>query len=117
MKGAGPRSSWVAERRSEYSQFTTKEAPVDAEYAGRRYVGIELHRRRSVIVQMSPEGQRLGAAVRIDNDPFALTQLVASWGESPEVVLEATYGWYWAADVLAEAGSRVVSGDPLRVYG
>jgi hypothetical protein len=22
-------------------------------------------------------------------------------GEAPEVVLEATYGWYWAADTLA----------------
>src|SRR5256886_17296396 len=42
---------------------------------------------------------------RIDNDPFALAEQVASWGESPQVVLEATYGWYWAADVLAEAGA------------
>ena len=90
---------------------------MDAEYAGRRYVGIDLHRRRSVIVQMSPEGQRLGAAVRIDNDPFALTQLVASWGESPEVVLEATYGWYWAADVLADAGANVHLAHPLGVKG
>jgi hypothetical protein len=45
-----------------------------------------------VIVRMTPEGERLGAAVRINNDPFELAQLVASWGESPEVVLEATYG-------------------------
>src|SRR6266540_2383083 len=52
---------------------------------------------------MTPEGERLGSTVRIDNDPFELARLVASWGESPEVVLEATYGWYWAADVLAEA--------------
>jgi transposase len=117
MKGAGPRSSWVVERRSEYSQFTTKEAPVDAEYAGRRYVGIDLHRRRSVIVQMSPEGQRLGAAERIDNDPFELARQVASWGESPEVVLEATYGWYWAVDVLAEAGAVVHLAHPLGIKG
>ncbi len=62
------------------------------EYAGRQYVGVDLHRRHSVIVRMTPAGDRLGAAVRIDNDPFTLAQLVASW-ESPEVVLEATYGW------------------------
>lgn len=95
---------------------TTKEAPVD-EYDGRQYVGIDLHRRRSVIVRMTPEGERLGAAVRIDNDPFELAQQVASWGESPEVVLEATYGWYWAADVLADAGAMVHLAHPLGVKG
>jgi hypothetical protein len=62
------------------------------EYDGRQYVGIDLHRRRSVIVRMTPEGERVGAAVRIDNDPFELAGQVASWGESPQVVLEATYG-------------------------
>jgi Transposase len=95
---------------------TTKEAPVD-EYDGRQYVGIDLHRRRSVIVRMTPEGERLGGAVRIDNDPFELARLVASWGENPEVVLEATYGWYWAADVLAEAGANVHLAHPLGVKG
>jgi transposase len=87
------------------------------EYDGRQYVGIDLHRRRSVIVRMSPEGQRIGRAVRIDNDPFELAQQVASWGESPEVVLEATYGWYWAADVLADAGATVHLAHPLGVKG
>jgi hypothetical protein len=57
------------------------------EYDGRQFVGIDLHRRRSVIVRMTPEGERLGSTVRIDNDPVELAQLVASWGESPEVVL------------------------------
>jgi transposase len=90
---------------------------VDAEYAGRRYVGIDLHRRRSVIVQMTPEGQRLGSAVRISNDPFELATQLASWGESPDVVLEATYGWYWAADVLAEAGAAVHLAHPLGIKG
>jgi transposase len=87
------------------------------EYDGRQYVGIDLHRRRSVIVRMTPEGERVGAAVRIDNDPFELAGQVASWGESPQVVLEATYGWYWAADVLAEAGACVHLAHPLGVKG
>jgi hypothetical protein len=63
------------------------------EYDGRQYVGIDLRRRRSVIVRMTPEGERLGAAVRIENEPWTLVEQVASWGECPEVVLEATYGW------------------------
>jgi len=89
---------------------------VDVEYAGKRYVGIDLHRRRSVIVAMSPQGEVLDTT-RIDNDPFTLAELVASWGESPEVVLEATYGWYWAADVLAQAGATVHLAHPLGVKG
>jgi transposase len=80
-------------------------------------VGIDLHKRRSVIVQMTPEGERIGAAKRIENDPFELAQLVASWGESPQVVLEATYGWYWASDVLADAGAVVHLAHPLGVKG
>jgi transposase len=31
------------------------------------------------------------------------------------VVLEATYGWYWAADVLAELGASVHLAHPLGV--
>jgi transposase len=99
-----------------FTSTTMREAPVD-EYDGRQYVGIDLHRRRSVIVRMTAEGERLGSVVRIDNDPFTLAEQVASWGESPEVVLEATYGWYWAADVLAEAGANVHLAHPLGVKG
>ena len=58
----------------------------------RQYVGIDLHRRRSVIVRRTPEGDTLDT-VRIDNDPLALAAELAKAGEHPEVVLEATYGW------------------------
>ena len=34
---------------------------------------------------------------------------------SPRVVLEATYGWYWAADALAAAGAEVHLAHPLGV--
>jgi transposase len=36
-------------------------------------------------------------------------------GEAPEVVLEATYGWYWAVDALAAAGAHVHLAHPLGV--
>jgi len=35
----------------------------------------------------------------------------------PEVALEATYGWYWAVDVLADAGAQVHLAHPLAVKG
>jgi hypothetical protein len=34
-----------------------REAPVNGDYDGRQYVGIDLHRRRSVIVRMTAEGE------------------------------------------------------------
>ena len=40
---------------------------------------------------------------------------IARAGQHPKVVLEATYGWYWAADTLAAAGAEVHLAHPLGV--
>ena len=40
---------------------------------------------------------------------------MARAGVHPEVVLEATYGWYWAADALAAIGAVVHLAHPLGV--
>lgn len=77
-----------------------------------QYVGVDLHRRRSVIVRRDAAGETL-ETVRIDNGAVALAAELAKAGENPEVVLEATYGWYWAADVLAECGANVHLAHPL----
>jgi transposase len=53
--------------------------------------------------------------VRITNSPAALRREIAKAGEHPRVVLEATYGWYWAADVLEAAGAEVHLAHPLGV--
>ncbi|MCP4964196.1 MAG: IS110 family transposase, partial [bacterium] len=44
---------------------------------------------------------------RFENSPLMLAEVVAQAGPDPEVVMEATWGWYWAADVLADMGARV----------
>jgi transposase len=75
---------------------------------------MDLHRRRSVLVRMTDSGEHL-ETVRISNDPEYLRQVMARAGEAPEVVLEATYGWYWAADTLAELGASVHLAHPLGV--
>jgi transposase len=77
-----------------------------------QYVGIDLHRRRSVIVRRDASGKTI-ETVRIDNDPVALAAEVTKAGAHPEVILEATYGWYWAADVLKECGATVHLSHPL----
>ncbi len=58
----------------------------------REYVGIDLHRRRSVVVRKAADGEVLGTA-RIENTPLALAAEIAKAGEDPEVVVEATYGY------------------------
>ena len=73
---------------------------------GRQYVGIDLHRRRSVIVRMDQDGNKL-SCVRLPNDPAEVAMEIAKAGEAPEVVLEATYGYYWLVDLLKEAGAKV----------
>jgi transposase len=77
---------------------------------------MDLHRRRSVLVRMTPDGRKLGTA-RIDNVPASLAAEVAKAGPSPKVVLEAAYGWYWAADALEAAGAEVHLAHPLGVKG
>jgi transposase len=83
-------------------------------YAGRQFVGIDLHRRRTVLVRTTEGGDVL-EAVRILNDVDSLNQVMARAGEDPEVVLEATYGWYWAVDALRAAGARMHLAHPLGV--
>jgi transposase len=83
-------------------------------YDGPQIVGMDLHRRRSVLVRMTPDGRRLDKA-QITNSPEELRREIARAGERPKVVLEATYGWYWAADTLADAGAEVHLAHPLGV--
>jgi hypothetical protein len=73
--------------------------PLVSEYDGRQFVGIDLHRRRTVIVRHTESGEQLDC-VRITNDPLSLAREIGKAGPAPEVVLEATYGWgatRWAA--------------------
>jgi transposase len=87
---------------------------METAYDGRQVVGIDLHRRRSVLVRMSEDGRRLGT-VRITDSPPEVRKAIAQAGRAPRVVLEATYGWYWAADVLEAAGAEVHLAHPLGV--
>jgi transposase len=72
----------------------------------RQYVAVDLHAQRSLIVRENEAGDEL-AVTQIDNDPQALAAALADAGPNPEVAIEATYGWYWAVDVLQELGATV----------
>jgi transposase len=83
-------------------------------YDGRQVVGMDLHRQRSVLVRMTMDGRKLETA-RIGNSAAALRAVIGRAGDRPLVVVEATYGWYWAADVLEAAGAEVHLAHPLGV--
>ena len=83
-------------------------------YDGPQIVGMDLHRRRSVLVRMGEDGRKLATA-RITNSPARLAAEIRRAGLHPKVVLEACYGWYWAADTLAAAGAEVHLVHPLGV--
>jgi transposase len=55
---------------------------------------------------MTEDREVLGTE-RVLSQPFELAQAMAEAGPEPEVVLESTYGWYWAADVLKDLGAHV----------
>src|ERR1035437_3975634 len=83
-------------------------------YARKQFVGIDLHRRRTVIVRTTEAGEVL-EAVRIVNDVQRLASVMARAGHCPKVVLEATYGWYWAVDALQAGGVNVHLAHPFGV--
>ena len=83
-------------------------------YDGPQIVGMDLHRRRSVLVRMAEDGRKL-ATVRIANSVARLAAEIRRAGLHPKVVLEACYGWYWAADTLTAAGAEVHLAHPLGV--
>ena len=85
-----------------------------SEYAGKQFVGVDLHRRRTVLVRTTDSGEVL-ESVRISNDVESLNRVLARAGVDPEVVLEATYGWYWAVDALQASGAKVHLAHPLGV--
>jgi transposase len=81
----------------------------------RPVVGVDLHRRRTVLVTLDTDGQQLGQTVRIWNDADRLVAEATRHGGTPRVVIEATYGWYWAVDALQDAGCEVHLAHPLGV--
>jgi transposase len=81
------------------------------------YVGIDLHRQRSVVVVLNEDGDRVSCS-RIDNTPENLAlEIAAAGGPEAEVAMEACWGWYWAADVIKECGARLHLAHPLAIAG
>jgi Transposase len=70
---------------------------------GMRWVGIDLHRRRSQIAVVDEHGE-LSLSRRIVNDRETFLELLGEPGGETHVALEATYRWEWLAELLEDAG-------------
>ena len=79
---------------------------------GNRWVGIDLHRRRSQIAIIDEHGE-LTLQKRIATGREPILELLGD-PESTHVALEATYGWEWLAELLEDAGFDVHLAHPLR---
>ena len=70
-----------------------------------RWVGVDLHRRRSQIAIIDEHGE-LTLSERIPTGRERFTELLGD-PESTRVALEATYGWEWLAELLTDTGYDV----------
>ena len=77
-----------------------------------RWVGIDLHRRRSQIAIIDEHG-KLALSKRIPTGRETITELLGD-PHGTHVALEATYGWEWLAELLEDAGFDVHLAHPLR---
>jgi transposase len=79
---------------------------------GTRWVGIDLHRRRSQIAIIDEHGE-LTLQRRVVTGRETFTDALGE-PDGTHVALEATYGWEWLAELLSEAGFDVHLAHPLR---
>jgi transposase len=77
-----------------------------------RWVGVDLHRRRSQIAIIDEHGE-LTLQKRIPTGRETILELLGD-PENTHVALEATYGWEWLAELLEDAGFDVHLARPLR---
>jgi transposase len=74
---------------------------------------VDLHRKRSHVVALDPAGEVV-LSRRIGNAPTEFLPIFGELEPQPiEVVFEATYGWSWFADLLADASIAAHVADPL----
>jgi transposase len=69
-----------------------------------------------VIVVLDDDGNRVSWS-RIDNSAINLAREVTAAGPDAQVAMEACWGWYWAADVIAECGVPLHLAHPLGIAG
>jgi transposase len=77
------------------------------------YIGVDLHRKKSQIAALDQDGN-LVFNRKVRTGPGEMQQLIDELRPQPiEVAFEATFGWGWFADLLAELGIPAHMAHPL----
>lgn len=77
------------------------------------YVGVDLHRKVAHVVALDQEGEPI-LSRRVATRPDELLRVFGELDHQPlEVAFEATLGWGWFADLLADAGIPAHMAHPL----
>jgi transposase len=77
------------------------------------YLGVDLHRKVSHVVALDEAGS-IVLTRRFENSPDAFRLVFGELEPAPlSVAFEATYGWGWFADLLADAGVEAHMAHPL----
>ena len=77
------------------------------------YLGVDLHRKRSVVTALA-EDETVVLSRRIASRPEDFQRVFGELEPSSlSVAFEATYGWFWFADLLADAGIEAPMAHPL----
>src|SRR5947199_2586663 len=67
-----------------------------------RYVGIDYHKRYSVLCATDERGQELKQRRINGNSASGFAQFFSELGEESKVVMEACWNWGWLYDLLAK---------------
>jgi transposase len=77
------------------------------------YIGVDLHRNKSQVAAIDQHGKLL-LNRKVRTGPGEMQQLIDELRPQPiEVAFEATFGWGWFADLLAELGIPAHMAHPL----
>jgi transposase len=78
------------------------------------HLGIDLHKQFSFITAMDQEGNVLTKS-KVSNQRESFLEFLSSYPPSKsQIVLEATWNWYWLGDLLEEQGYRLQMAHPLK---
>lgn len=81
----------------------------------RLYTGFDLHSSNTYVGIIDEDGKRIWKK-KLRNDPRLISATLRPFTEDIEgIVVESTFNWYWAVDLLMEEGYKVHLANPSRI--
>jgi len=78
------------------------------------HVGLDMHKRFSVVTVIGDDGEDLVSGKRIENQDVEIRSFFEELGDDVRVVLEAGPSWYWLCDLLDEMEVQNTLCHPLK---